>query len=297
MLPVHDLCARWPDIEGREFDRMVESIRDRGLRRKIRVYNGLVVDGKNRQRACVAAGLVPEYVEWNPPEGCADKKQIEQELAEYINDENAVRRHLSATERAFLAVDRIKQDDFTIPEAAKDIEVSPRMVDMAKRITERGSDEVIKAARQGEVSAPDAVAISDLPKVTQTAALKAVRDGKAKNLTEATGRKKKSVLPPVFNDGPDLEALKAASVGVTPEASPPEPEEKEPDTKDGFPLTSQSSWRSSFGVMAKMNDQWLNMPKQRSMKMKSERVHAEFKALMYALHKKWNEMNPGERWV
>lgn len=296
MLPVHDLCARWPDIEGREFDRLVESIKNRGLRRKIRTYNGLVIDGKNRQRACVAAGLAPEYVEWVPPEGCTDKKEIEWELAVYIEDENGNRRHLSATERAFLAVDRIKQDGFTIPEAAKEIEVSPRMVDMAKRVTERGSEEVIRAARKGEVSAPDAVAISDLPRVTQTAALKAVREGRAKNLVEATGRKKKSVLPPVFNDGPDLEALKGASVGVIPEASPPGPAEKEPETTDAFPLTSQSSWRSSFGVMAKMNDQWLNMPKQRSMKMKSERVHAEMKALMYALHKKWCEMNPGARW-
>jgi len=276
---------------------MVESIKNRGLRRKIRVYNGLVVDGKNRQRACVAAGLAPEYKEWEPPEGCTDKKDIERELAIYIDDENAKRRHLSATEKAFLAVDRIKDDGFTIPEAAKEMEVSSRMVDMAKKITENGSDEVIKAARKGQVFAPDAVAIADLPKLTQTAALRAVKEGRAKNLVEAAGRKKKTVLPPVFNDGPDLEALKAASVGVIPEASPPEPEEKEPETADGFPLTSQSSWRSSFGVMTKMNDQWLSMPSQRSKRMKSERVHGEFKALLHALHKKWQEMNPGERWV
>ncbi len=296
MLPVHALCARWPDLEGREFDRMVESIKNRGLRRKIRVYGGMVIDGKNRQRACVAAGLSPEYVEWIPPEGCTDKKEIEKELAIYIDDENGKRRHLSATERAFLAVDRIKEDGFSIPEAAQEMEVSPRMVDMAKRITDRGSDEVVKAARQGQIYAPDAVIVSDLPKVTQSAALRAVREGKAKTLAEATGRKKKpKALPPVFNDGPDLEALKASGA-VFPEASPPEPEEKEPETTDGFPLTSQSSWRSSFGVMTKMNDQWLSMPKQRSMRMKSERVHAEFKALLYALHKKWVEMNPGARW-
>ena len=150
------------------------------------------------------------------PEGCTDKKEIEKELAINIDDENRKRRYLSVTERAFLAVDRIKEDGFTICEAAKEMEVSPRTVDMAKRITERGSQEVIKAVRKGEIIAQDANRVSDLPKQTQTAALRAVREGRAKSLSEATGRKRKSVLPPVFNDGPDLDALKASSAGVVP---------------------------------------------------------------------------------
>lgn len=50
-------------MAGTEFDGLVEKIRAHGLRHRIKTWNGMLLDGRNRRRVCEAAGMIPQFEE------------------------------------------------------------------------------------------------------------------------------------------------------------------------------------------------------------------------------------------
>ena len=57
----HPLANLFPLMEGEDFDKLVQDIREHGLREPITLHEGKVLDGRNRHRACIAAGKGPRY--------------------------------------------------------------------------------------------------------------------------------------------------------------------------------------------------------------------------------------------
>jgi ParB-like chromosome segregation protein Spo0J len=49
----HELAECFPLIAGNEFAELVASIRARGQHEPITLFNGLILDGRNRYRACL----------------------------------------------------------------------------------------------------------------------------------------------------------------------------------------------------------------------------------------------------
>lgn len=88
---VHPAAAVFPLIEGDEFEHLCESIRTHGVQHPAVVRGNELIDGRNRMRACEALraqgweGFCP-VVEW---------KEDGRNVAEWIWDTNALRRHMS----------------------------------------------------------------------------------------------------------------------------------------------------------------------------------------------------------
>jgi ParB-like chromosome segregation protein Spo0J len=62
----HSASTIFPLLKGVEFDALVESIRTRGLLNPITLHpDGSVIDGRNRYRACLEAGVEPRFQTWD----------------------------------------------------------------------------------------------------------------------------------------------------------------------------------------------------------------------------------------
>ena len=66
-LDSHPVAALFPlmDVASPEFEDLVADVREHGLRESIRLYEGKILDGRNRYRACRHAGVEPRFEEWS----------------------------------------------------------------------------------------------------------------------------------------------------------------------------------------------------------------------------------------
>jgi N6-adenosine-specific RNA methylase IME4 len=200
MIPFHPLADIFPLIEGEDFQHLVTDIRDHGLREPIVLLEGLILDGRNRYRACVAAGLIPEALTAPnvgqlkyfhsllraghpmPPQG---------ELLAYVISKNLQRRHLDASQRAMVAANlaTMRQGERTDIEpsaklqkvaqdaAAQRLNVSPRSVADAVKVKHEGSPELREAVEQGHIAVSAAAKATALPQSDQQEIAEKARAG------------------------------------------------------------------------------------------------------------------------
>jgi hypothetical protein len=62
---LHPLCTLFPRMSGAEFDALRDDIKANGLRSPIVLHDGMILDGGNRYRACVEAGIDPAFAEFD----------------------------------------------------------------------------------------------------------------------------------------------------------------------------------------------------------------------------------------
>jgi len=152
---LHPIASVYPEIQGQHYENLKKSIKANGLRQPITLYEGKIIDGKNRYRACKELGIEPSVIEW-------DGKGS---LADFVKDLNAHRRDLTKTQRAIAGVEleqfyakeakermlagkKMKPSRKNAPGskgkasvlAAKDCGVSSRYVEKAKEIKEKDRD-------------------------------------------------------------------------------------------------------------------------------------------------------------
>jgi ParB-like chromosome segregation protein Spo0J len=65
-LEFHSLANLFPLIEDAEFNDLVADIKANGQREDIVLLDDKVLDGRNRYRACLAAGVAPRIVAFRP---------------------------------------------------------------------------------------------------------------------------------------------------------------------------------------------------------------------------------------
>jgi ParB-like chromosome segregation protein Spo0J len=119
----HPFANMFPMIEGREFDQLRDDIAQRGILEPIRLYQGMILDGRNRYAAAKAAGhqfSVDDFVQW---EGTVAEAEA------WVISTNLHRRHLSAKQKQEMVRARIrKSPEMSNRQIAKLLGVSHTMV-------------------------------------------------------------------------------------------------------------------------------------------------------------------------
>ena len=209
---VHPAAAVFPIMSGREFDELVEDVRANGLREPVVVSGDQLIDGRNRIRACAAAGVVPEVREL--PRGT--------DVASWVMSVNVHRRHLDASQRALLA-SRLSalSDEVTLSQAGEMMGVSRASVARAAAV-EKGPEPLRAAAREGVVSVGDAYELRGEEPDTIEQLVEDVRSGAAPNLRAAMRQR-----------GIEAQPRKKDPRGRKPKAAMAEPGQATVEAEDG----------------------------------------------------------------
>lgn len=181
MLPFHPLANLFPLIEGAEFAELVADVRANGIRLKIMLHEGQILDGRNRYRAAIAAGLISPD---DPVErrSNTDLRHFVHFIGTrdgdplgYVISCNLPRRHLDERQRAMIAAelgrmgwggDRSKTpiDALPLDRRAEMLHVSPKSVERAQAIVDHGAPELKDAVRRpGGPSISAAAELAKLP--------------------------------------------------------------------------------------------------------------------------------------
>lgn len=90
----HELSSYLPLLEGEEFDALVEDIKEFGQIEPATIYDGKILDGRNRYRACKILKRELITKEWKP------SKTTGSTPLQYVISENIMRRHLNEAQKA-----------------------------------------------------------------------------------------------------------------------------------------------------------------------------------------------------
>lgn len=173
-MEAHQAADLFPLMSDDELQALADDIAANGLNQPIVTYEGRILDGRNRARACEMAGVEIETIEWDDP-GCGP--------VAWVVSQNIRRRHLTATQRSALAVDLLPELEAEAKErqahgstapgkalvekvpqasqpkardrAAELVQVNERYVSDAKKIAAQ-SPELLSQMRAGEISLRDA---------------------------------------------------------------------------------------------------------------------------------------------
>jgi hypothetical protein len=188
---VHPICAAFPMMTDEEFEGLVIDMEKQGQQVPVTFWQGMLVDGRNRLKACEVLCCEPYTCEL----------ESDVDVVPWIISKNLHRRHLTESQRAMVAhrlrehFDReAKQRQqsglkrgtekpvaVNLPEREKmgdsrdkagaAVGVSGSLVDHAKKVVEAGIPELTEAVTTGKVAVSRASKIADLPPADQLEAI------------------------------------------------------------------------------------------------------------------------------
>jgi chemotaxis protein histidine kinase CheA len=192
-MPVHPAAELFPMMSETEFQAMKEDIRIHGQNDDVLIWNGTLLDGRNRLRACVELEIEPG---WSELPSTIDP-------VSWVLSHNLHRRHLTTSQRGMVATKLAtllqgeKKTDAGIQassqiEAAEKLNVSRDSVQKARKVKQKATPEVVAAVESGTMSLNAAVATTK-PKATQ-AEKDAAKAAKAKAKADAAAEKLRAKL-------------------------------------------------------------------------------------------------------
>jgi N6-adenosine-specific RNA methylase IME4 len=178
-LKSHPAAEILPLIEGDAFDQLVEDIRVHGQQEAITLTeDGLIVDGRNRYRACKELGIKPRTCVIDESDPVA-----------FVLSLNLHRRHLDESQRAMVS-ERLanlprgtRQDrsndlsTTTQAQAAKLLNVSVPSAKRARKVRAKGTSKLVAAVEQGKIPVSTAAQIASRPESAQDAIVSMVEAG------------------------------------------------------------------------------------------------------------------------
>jgi ParB-like chromosome segregation protein Spo0J len=171
---IHPAANLFPEMSDEEWKNLVADIKDNGQREPIVLFNGEVIDGRNRLRACRWLKLEPLTRVYEGQEA---------DIVSYVLSLNLHRRHLTESQRAMVAAklanmpkgNHSKSANLPVSpvpqsEAAKLLNVSERSVRTAKQVASKGEPEVARAVEAGNMTLNEASKVVQLRPELQKAA-------------------------------------------------------------------------------------------------------------------------------
>lgn len=165
----HPYASVLPMLGIADANELAADIQAHGLREDIVLFEGKILDGRNRYKACKTVNVEPRFVDLN-----GDGDPID-----FIVSKNIARRHLTQSQKAVVKARILElprgnpnlgssktptnpKGAFcapleTIAEAAKKIDVSPRTLKQAKQVIREAPSETILQVERGEKSVATAV--------------------------------------------------------------------------------------------------------------------------------------------
>jgi N6-adenosine-specific RNA methylase IME4 len=159
MKEFHPLANIFPLVEGPEFADLVADIREHGLHEPIVMFEDRVLDGRNRLRACEAAGIEPVFTVYTGDDPVA-----------FVVSLNLRRRHSDESQRAMVAAklatlragDNQHSEGLPIGRSSELLNVGERSVARAREVQEHGTPELVHAVERGAVSVSAAADVATL---------------------------------------------------------------------------------------------------------------------------------------
>jgi hypothetical protein len=162
--PPHAIALTMPSMPHMEYRALVEDIATHGQRDPITLFEGAVLDGVHRQRACRDIGVPVRFTVF---EGSfAD-------AVAFVVSKNVLRRHLTESQRALVGAKLTNltaeaarggrpgktspQGDVSRTEAAQLVGVSPNTLTRARTVLRAGDADVVAAVERGELTVAAAV--------------------------------------------------------------------------------------------------------------------------------------------
>ena len=195
----HSACTVFPQLPEDELKELADDIAANGLRNPIVLWQGKILDGRNRYLACQIAKIDPRFTEFEGEDPIG-----------WVISQNLLRRHLTASQKAIVALDLLPLLEKEAKErqrrsneyrgngrsakkyanrsgkgkaaeaAAKIVGVSSRYVEMAKEVKSK-APELVDKIRSGEFNVADAADLAKLPISKRRQAVRRIENGQQVN--------------------------------------------------------------------------------------------------------------------
>jgi hypothetical protein len=182
-LQFHEAANLFPMMTDEEANALLDDIRENGQKYAIELYDGKVLDGRNRYVQCLKLGIECDTV---------DVTADIDDPVKHVLSANLHRRHLTASQKSMIgdkarelfdkrAKDRQKEHGGTAPgkpkntsgkttgsvqdardEAGKAVGVSGSLIDRARTVREKGVPELAKAVEDGRMSVTNAAKLTEM---------------------------------------------------------------------------------------------------------------------------------------
>ena len=209
-LTAHPLADLFPLMNDADFTTLQDDIAAQGLLEPLWLYEGQILDGRNRYKACQELGIQPQVRTYQGADPLG-----------FVLSMNLVRRHLNESQRALVAADvaTMRQGERTDLEPSANLpkvsqtkaselfNISTRSVTDAKRVKQEAQPEVVQAVRDGHLAVSAAAKLSQEPVPVQRQVAAKVVSGEVKTVTEALKHIRADKGPPQSDVQNDLKKL------------------------------------------------------------------------------------------
>ena len=97
-MEAHKLASYFPIMEGEQFEKFKQDIKENGQLEPIITFDGKILDGLNRYRACTELGIEPKFTEYKGSDPL-----------HYVISVNVHRRHMTVSQLAMVATEMLPE--------------------------------------------------------------------------------------------------------------------------------------------------------------------------------------------